>query len=494
MRFAALATDYDGTIAHDGVVDAVTVDALARCRASGRALILVTGRELDELLAIFPAITLFERVVAENGALLYTPATGERRLLGDAPPAAFVETLRGRGVPLSVGGSIVATVQPHETAVLEAIRDLGLELKVVFNKGAVMVLPPAVNKATGLTAALAELALSPRNTVAVGDGENDHALLELSEYGVAVANAVPTLREQADFASALDHGKAVVELIDGLLDGDLAHRPPRNERRAIPLGQANGSKLTVPPHGTRLLIAGVSGSGQARLVRGVLASLARCGYQFCVLDAAGRFRDVESALVLGSAERAPAAHEVLAALERPEASLVIHLGALAIGERERYLRVLFRGVQALRARRGRPHWLVVDDAHHFLPPDAGSDDIVPAALPSLACVTALPGAISPRWLESLTAAAVLGEAPAAAHRGSSSRRARRGRGDRVASRIARGGSPRPDRRCRGGGERRLSRGRGWTAQSPPAGRGARASVCTSVTRSWARTGFARCAW
>ena len=195
MRYLVLAADFDGTLARDGTVAATTLAALERVAATGRKLVLVTGRELDDLLAIFPGIEVFDRVVAENGALLYRPDTRQRAALGDPPPEAFVRELERRGVaPLSVGKSIVATVHPNERIVLETIRDLGLELHVVFNKGAVMVLPASVNKASGLKAALGELGLSVRNAVAIGDAENDHALLREAEYGVAVANAIPTLK------------------------------------------------------------------------------------------------------------------------------------------------------------------------------------------------------------------------------------------------------------------------------------------------------------
>jgi hydroxymethylpyrimidine pyrophosphatase-like HAD family hydrolase len=39
----ALATDYDGTLASQGMVDAATLAALERFKATGRRLILVTG-------------------------------------------------------------------------------------------------------------------------------------------------------------------------------------------------------------------------------------------------------------------------------------------------------------------------------------------------------------------------------------------------------------------------------------------------------------------
>src|SRR5581483_4594960 len=149
-HFQALACDYDGTIARDGVVAPATVEALRTLRASGRNLLLVTGRRLDELLCIFNHPELFERIVAENGAVLYRPHTREFLDLSVPPPARFVELLRERGVrPLEIGRVIVATREPQQVAVLEVIRTLGLELQVIFNKGAVMVLPSGVNKATG---------------------------------------------------------------------------------------------------------------------------------------------------------------------------------------------------------------------------------------------------------------------------------------------------------------------------------------------------------
>src|SRR5207253_2087897 len=125
MRYIALACDYDGTLALKGRVDEPTRGALERLLATGRKLVLVTGRELEELLPLFPEINLFEWVVAENGALLYRPATREEKLLAEKPADTFIQILKKRGVePLSVGRVIVATWHPHETTILELIRDL----------------------------------------------------------------------------------------------------------------------------------------------------------------------------------------------------------------------------------------------------------------------------------------------------------------------------------------------------------------------------------
>jgi len=223
MRYRVLATDYDGTLAHKGKVDAPTLDALERLRASGRQLLLVTGREVEELLACFPEVDRFTLVVAENGAVLYWPATKEAKVLCKPPPAEFVRVLRSRGVaPLSVGRVIVATWEPHEKAVLDAIRDLGLEMQIIFNKDAVMVLPSGVNKATGMSAALAEMGLTPEEAVGVGDAENDHAFLGLCGCSAAVANALLAVKSAVNIVLKGDHGAGVTELIDQIIADDLA--------------------------------------------------------------------------------------------------------------------------------------------------------------------------------------------------------------------------------------------------------------------------------
>ena len=223
MRYQALACDYDGTLADHGQVDASTVAALERLRETGRRVILVTGRQLDDLKQVFPRLEIFDRVVAEDGAVLYRPQTREEKTLGEPPPPEFVAELRRRGVePLSEGRVIVATREPHAHTVLDLIREMGLECQVTFNKGAVMVLPSGVNKAAGLRGALKELGLSSHNVVAVGDAENDHAFLSICGVAVAVANALPALKKHADLVTEGDHGSGVAELVKLLERDDLA--------------------------------------------------------------------------------------------------------------------------------------------------------------------------------------------------------------------------------------------------------------------------------
>jgi len=224
MPFHALVADYDGTLAHEGRVASVTIDALARARAAGKRLILVTGRPRDKLLGDFRQRELFDAVVLENGAVFYRAGTGEERLLGEPPPTCFSRELIRRGVPvdrLGAGRVMVYTWRPHEEIVARTIRDLGLPHEVIFNKDAVMVLPPGIDKAAGLNVALEELNLTGEETIAVGDAENDAQLLRVCGLGVAVANATEGLRHQADLVTEAARGAGVVELIDRWLCGGL---------------------------------------------------------------------------------------------------------------------------------------------------------------------------------------------------------------------------------------------------------------------------------
>ena len=192
VRFLALACDFDGTIAHDGMVDLATLAALERVRASGRRLILVTGGSSPTCAGSSTDWTSSTASSPRTGpSSIGRSARGTARWLsrltiGSWPTCASGVSSRSRWVVRSWRRG-----SPTTSVVLEAIRSLGLELQIVFNKGAVMVLPPGISKASGLMAALRELRLSPHNVVGVGDAENDHAFLALCELSAAVRNALP---------------------------------------------------------------------------------------------------------------------------------------------------------------------------------------------------------------------------------------------------------------------------------------------------------------
>ncbi|MEO5926288.1 MAG: HAD-IIB family hydrolase [Bryobacteraceae bacterium] len=414
MRYLALATDYDGTLATDGRMSMDVVAALGRLRTSGRRAILVTGRRLEDLLAVCPHTGLFDYIVAENGAVVYDPRTREETVLGKRPPARFLARLRSLGVDqIDVGRVIIATWLPHHTAVLQAIQETGLELLVIFNKSAVMVLPSGLNKATGLDYALRKLGLSFHEAVGIGDGENDNSFLERCECAVAVANAVPAVREIADLITQGDRGQGVAELIDELIADDLSRLEGKLTHHFITLGlRADGSEVTVPPYGANILIVGPSGSGKSTVTAGIVERLIARAYQVCVIDPEGDYGASQGVITLGDRRHAVGVSEVLAIVEDPKINLNVNLLGIHLSDRPGFFGQLFPSLRTLRVRTGRPHWIILDEAHHMLPVDWGHlTDALPYALGETVFVTVHPDHLAPEVLLHADVVIAVGPSP-----------------------------------------------------------------------------------
>lgn len=392
MYFRALAADYDGTLAHHGAMDKDTVEALRRLRRSGRQIVLVTGREMSELRHVVPDLKLFNKVVAENGGVLYDPGTFEEMPLAPSPPTALVQKLLEHGVePVSVGHTIIATWQPHESAVLAAIVELGLDHQIIFNKGAVMVLPAGVNKASGLMAALRDLGLSRSNVVGVGDAENDRAFLFDCGASAAVANALSSIRDACDIKLKSDHGAGVCELVDRILEEDFRLLP--SARLGVCLGvDTDGSQAWLTPQES-LLIVGGSGSGKSWFATVLVERMMDKDFDVCLLDPEGEYENLDRMVAIGDEAQAGSTDEALRLLSQ---GMNVALGTVAINlEQRRYLfELLLPRVEKLRETTGRPHWVVVDEAHHYLPSSCNSaGEVLVRAHGGLVLAT-----IDPDWL------------------------------------------------------------------------------------------------
>jgi hydroxymethylpyrimidine pyrophosphatase-like HAD family hydrolase/GTPase SAR1 family protein len=413
MRYHALITDYDGTLTSNEHVSQRTIDALIRLKATGRKLILVTGRELEELRLIFPEHTLFDCVVAENGAVIFRPATNEIRTMGTRPPASFIEYLQNRDVPVAIGRVIVATWEPHQFVVLKAIKLFGLEHQLIFNKTAVMILPPGINKASGLREALREFNLSFHSTVAVGDAENDCAMFNAAECAVAVNNALPYVKSIADWTTSHPSGEGIVELIDQLLHNDLSFLADRLTRHYLDLGQkADGTHVQISSYGNNLLIAGASGSGKTTLSLMLLEKMTEQQYQFCVIDPEGDYDSVPGALYMGDSSHAPAIEQVLTLLAKPDENVILCILAIPLSDRPAYFGKLIRELAVLRKQTGHPHFIVIDEAHHVIPNILPGNVQLPSEVPeNFLAITTTPELINPAYLSQVNIALLVGDAP-----------------------------------------------------------------------------------
>lgn len=363
--FRALAVDFDGTLTRDGRRPAQHVlDALARVRAEGCRVLLVTGRILSELRADFPDVEQHvDAIVAENGCVLHRD--GVSRTLAPPVPSALAEALRHRDVPLRTGDALIACDGHHAVTVLHEIERLGLDCQIVHNRAALMVLPAGVTKGSGLYEALGDLGISRHSAIGVGDAENDHSLLDVCEVGVAVGNAVPALARHADIVLVGHDGDGVVELLEGpVFDGKAA---VHSARWQMVLGtDPAGGQVTVPTSPLNLLVCGNTGLGKSHAAGLVAERLIALGYCVLVIDPEGDHRGLgrlRGVVSVDAAEGLPSPSRVAALVRQRFQSVVLDLSCLEPEDRRTYLRALAVEVGQQRADVGLPHWIVMDEAH-----------------------------------------------------------------------------------------------------------------------------------
>lgn len=367
MRYVALAAGFDGTLAINGRCEASCVEALRAIAATGRKLILVTKRELRDLLEIFPEAGIFDYLVAESGAVMHRTATRESTILAHAPPENLVQELHRRQItPLAVGSSSITTSCAHEGEVAATIRKLQLDCEMMTNEDTLIILPGGVSEASGVQAALEELGVSAHNLAAIGNAASDLPLFDLAEHSVAVQNADPLLKHSADRTMRDANSEGFIEFARDLIATDLAAAAPRHR---IVLGLLeNQQEATIAPVEASLLVCGPEGSGKAAMCSKLIDQLLTYHYQFCVIgvDVNVRHAMPPRVEVFGDVQEPPQLADILSAMERPENSVAVNLAALSAAQMPQFANTLLLHLQALRDRVGRPHTIVVDGADCIL--------------------------------------------------------------------------------------------------------------------------------
>jgi hydroxymethylpyrimidine pyrophosphatase-like HAD family hydrolase len=378
MKLSVIALDYDGTISQRDTLDPAVRAAIAEARTRGIIVILVTGRILDDLRRVAGDLHFVDGIVAENGALVHFPDSGHTSVLSPAAPERFVAELRRCGIQASAGHALIDVAAADAARVLEIIREQELPLVLLFNRGRLMVLPQGVSKATGLQAALTMLRLSPRNTVAIGDAENDHALLRLAEVGVAVEWGSKALCAAADLTLQGAGPPAVAEYVRSLASTSRLPVTPKARRR-LRLGYTeDGAEFSLAVRGRNVLIAGDARSGKSWLAGLLAEQLILHGYSLCALDPEGDYRSLEElpgVTVLGGEDSPPAPSDLLRALRYPDRSVVIDLSLLSHDAKVDYIRAALPALNVMRRRTGLPHRILLDEAHYFLH-DAGAQHLL----------------------------------------------------------------------------------------------------------------------
>lgn len=409
QHFRAVALDYDGTLTSTGRLDETILKALRTLREERIKLVLVTGRIPWELLELCPrAEELFDRIVWENGAVVW--GVRGARVLAPPVPAGLEEALVRRGVSLRRGQAILAGHARDAFAALEEIGRLGLEVQVVRNRAEMMLVPAGVSKGTGLFDALGDLGISRHSTLAIGDGENDHSFLGACELGIAVADAVPSLKEAADVVLTRTGSEGLADFLLG--PSVLSDETPEPKRFQAVLGTyEDGSPARIPASGVNVLVTGGTMSGKSHLTGLFAERLLGLGYSLCVLDPEGdhvpigRLRGV---LAVGGSEPLPSPEQLPRLIEHRFGSVVVDLSFLDPHEKVAYSRGALEELSALWNDTGLPHWLFIDEAQVALNLSHGRVEGFDPRRPGTCLSTWLPDHLPAEVLESLDVVLDLG--------------------------------------------------------------------------------------
>jgi hydroxymethylpyrimidine pyrophosphatase-like HAD family hydrolase len=363
--FRAIAVDFDGTLTENERPSQAVLDALGEVRSADLRIVLVTGRILRELAQVFPeAESVFDAIVAENGAVIWQQVGGPRAV-APAVSAALEEALRTRGIPVRRGQALLATTASYDQAIRQEITRLGLEDQLIRNRAALMVLPPGVNKGTGLLEALGNLGVSHHSTIGIGDAENDHSLFDVCELGVAVSNAVDGLKARADIVLQQPDGAGVLAFLrSAILREEVRVAPSRWE---VPLGTSpEGQPVTAPGARANVLVTGTTRSGKSCLAGLYAERLMARGYSVSVLDPEGDhlgLRHIRGVVGLGGEGPLPGIELLRQLFQHGLQSTVIDLSFRPVAEKQAQCHAVVDLIARVRQETGLPHWFFIDEAH-----------------------------------------------------------------------------------------------------------------------------------
>ena len=249
IAYRAIALDLDGTLTnHDKEVTPITRQALMKAQKNGAHIILASGRPTYGIAPIADHLEINKYdgyVLSYNGGKIVKWQTKEEiysnHLPNDVIPILYNYAKEKSHALLGYSGKEIITEMPDDEYVKEESRinkmqirkinnlmeslepnptkllmtgDPSLMIKAeeelselvgnrmdVFRSAPFFIelVPRGIDKAQSLNRLLGLIGLTPNDMIAFGDGYNDLSMLKLAGIGVAMANAVPEVRAEADF-------------------------------------------------------------------------------------------------------------------------------------------------------------------------------------------------------------------------------------------------------------------------------------------------------
>ena len=264
IPYRAIALDLDGTLTnHEKVVTPKTREALLKAASEGAVIILASGRPTYGIEPVAECLELNQRggyILSYNGGNIVNAKTGEKlfsqylpdevipelyayaeenghALLGYAgneiitemPDDQYVkEESRINKMNIRKVENLFEALEPHPTKLLmtgdptlmlkaeeELVEKLGDRMDIFRSAPFFLELvPKGIDKAKSLSRLLTKINLTPADMIAFGDGYNDLSMLKLAGMGVAMKNAAPEVRAEADYVTLSNEEDGVAAALE----------------------------------------------------------------------------------------------------------------------------------------------------------------------------------------------------------------------------------------------------------------------------------------
>lgn len=257
-----VASDIDGTLLLNWKpISTATIDAIHRCQDAGIPFVLVTGRPMRWLAPIAEQIPDLGRVVCLNGAVVYDIAsqsvidahTIDSQTLAEITAAVRVDHPDARFAYETLNGGFIdrefVTGRPREARIIDDVSELAGEdvVKVLVrlatsdsqamhdlidplvdgtchasfsepDNGLVELAPFGITKAKTLSDLCDHLGVARSQVMAFGDMPNDIEMLSWAGHGVAMGNALGSVKAIAAAVTEAVDDDGVARYLVAVLD------------------------------------------------------------------------------------------------------------------------------------------------------------------------------------------------------------------------------------------------------------------------------------
>ncbi len=264
LVYKAIALDLDGTLTnHNKEVTPITKQTLIKAQKDGAHIILASGRPTFGIAPIAECLNIEKYggyVLSYNGGkivdwqnkkeiysnflpddvlpILYNYAKvhnhailgydGEE-IITEKPDDEYVrEESRINKMNIRKVANLLETLPPHPTKLLmtgepDLMKKAEEELQGIVGKKMdvfrsapffIELVPKGIDKAQSLMRLLDKMGLTPNDLIAFGDGYNDLSMLKLASIGVAMENAMPEVKAEADYVTLSNEEDGVAAAIE----------------------------------------------------------------------------------------------------------------------------------------------------------------------------------------------------------------------------------------------------------------------------------------